>query len=93
MSHGDDLATHHAVQLFNLSTDSQFCHFGPQFVTVSPPFGPLDSSAISKGLYEHFGGVKRQSGQPSDQRAVEADVLQVLADVDLDQVDELLHVP
>ena len=33
--------------------------------------------------------MKRQSGQPSDQRAVEADVLQILADVDRDQVDVL----
>lgn len=93
MSHGDDLATHHAAQLFNLSTDSHFCHFGLQFVTVSPPVFPLDSSAISKGFYEHFGGVERQSCKSADQRTVEADVLQVLADVDFDQVDELFHVP
>src|SRR3954471_22207005 len=42
---------------------------------------------------QEFYGVKRKTRQPADQRAVEADVLQVAADVDFDQRNQLRHVP
>ncbi len=38
-------------------------------------------------------GIKRKTRKAADQRAVEADVLQVAADIDLDQADQLRHVP
>src|SRR5581483_2738992 len=42
---------------------------------------------------QKFPAVEAKSGQAADQRTVEADVLQVTPDVDLDQRDQLRHVP
>src|SRR4051794_20594011 len=42
---------------------------------------------------QEFYGVKRKTREPADQRAVEADVLQVAANVDFDQRNQLRHVP
>src|SRR4051812_10407911 len=42
---------------------------------------------------QKFYGVKRKTRQPADQRAVEADVLQVAANVDFDQRNQLRHIP
>src|SRR3954447_11561377 len=42
---------------------------------------------------QEFYGVKRKTRQPADQRAVEADVLQVAANVDFDQRNQLRHIP
>src|SRR5262249_3753312 len=47
----------------------------------------------SQQTEQEFRGVKRKAGKPADQRAVEADVLQVLADVDFDQRNQLRHIP
>src|ERR1700742_3338106 len=42
---------------------------------------------------QEFYGVKRKAREASDQRAVEADILQVFSDVDFDQRNQLRHVP
>src|SRR5437588_12817293 len=42
---------------------------------------------------QEFYGVERKSGEAADQRTVEADVLQVAADVDFDQRNQLPHIP
>ena len=42
---------------------------------------------------QHFAGMKQEAGETADQRAVEADVLKVLSNVDLNHVDQLIHVP
>src|SRR6266478_10036117 len=52
--------------------------------------GVMEKSQQSK---QEFYGVKRETGEPADQRAVEADVLQIPADVDFDQRNQLPHVP
>src|SRR5215475_841573 len=50
-------------------------------------------SIASQQAQQKFAGVERKSRKPTDQRAVEADILQVLADVDFDQRNQLRHVP
>src|SRR6201996_2910094 len=42
---------------------------------------------------QDFRGIEREPREPTDQRAVEADILQVAADIELDQRDQLRHVP
>src|SRR6202008_4062674 len=42
---------------------------------------------------QEFARVEAKAGEAADQRAVEADVLQIAADIDLDQRDQLRHVP
>src|SRR5256714_3596360 len=42
---------------------------------------------------QEFYGVKRKACEAADQRAVEADVLQVAANVDFDQRNQLCHIP
>jgi hypothetical protein len=48
----------------------------------------INSSHEPQQVFER---VERQAGKPANQRAVETDILQVLADVDFDQRDQLLH--
>src|SRR5579883_2119063 len=47
----------------------------------------------SQQAEQEFRGVETKPGEAADQRAVEADILQVAADIDLDQRDQLRHVP
>src|SRR6478752_5785787 len=47
----------------------------------------------SQQTKQEFYGVERQSREAADQRTVETDVLQVAADVDFDQRDQLRHIP
>src|SRR4051812_19426717 len=60
---------------------------------MNPSAIKVDVMNKSHEPQEVFPGVKRQASQPADQRTVEADVLQVLADINLDQRDQLRHVP
>src|SRR3974390_848601 len=47
----------------------------------------------SQQTKQEFAGVQRKAGQSADQRSVEPDVLQVAADIDLNQRNQLPHVP
>src|SRR6516162_10446504 len=47
----------------------------------------------SQQTKQEFAGVERKASQSADQRSIEPDVLQVAADIDLDQRNQLPHVP
>src|SRR5436305_9439015 len=54
---------------------------------------PTSVTQKSQQSKQEFYGVEREAGEAADQRTVEADVLQVAADVDFDQRNQLRHVP
>src|SRR3954463_2550043 len=54
---------------------------------------PASVTQKSQQSKQEFYGVKRKTREPADQRAVKADVLQVAANVDFDQRNQLRHVP
>src|SRR3954451_10836931 len=54
---------------------------------------PASVTQKSQQSKQEFYGVKRQAHQPPNQRAVKADVLQVAANVDFDQRNQLRHIP
>src|SRR4030081_3039091 len=54
---------------------------------------PALVAGLLKQAQQNLSGEKPKAGQAADQGAVEADVLQVLADVDFDQRNQLSHVP
>src|SRR6516162_2871488 len=70
----------------------QFCTFQASRFTLATIKAPavLNWSQHSQQI---FRGVERKSRQSPDQRAVEADILQVAPDVDFDQRNQLRHVP
>ena len=53
---------------------------------------PVDRLS-SEQSEQYFSGVKQEARQTADQRAIEADVLKILSDIDLDQIDQPLHIP
>src|SRR5437763_12966886 len=54
---------------------------------------PTSVTQKSQQSKQEFYGVEREAGEAADQRTVEPDVLQVAADVDFDQRNQLRHVP
>src|SRR6478735_10574598 len=54
---------------------------------------PAPVTQKSQPPKQEFYGVESKTCEPADQRAIEADVLQVAADVDFNQRNQLRHIP
>src|SRR5215475_4507440 len=69
-----------------------FCGFQASQITACT-IKAAGVAVWSQQAEQEFYGVERKSREAPDQRAVEADILQVLADVDFDQRNQLRHIP